>query len=136
MSRAGRAGHTGPMALEAPLVVVVEDDASMRAAIERMLRLDGIAALGLGSAEAFVAHRFDVLPACAVIDVNLAAVSGLTLQAWLAVDRPELPVVMVTGRNDDEVRRVALDQGCVAFLVKPFSGTALLDAVRRGLGGT
>lgn len=123
------------MALQGALVAVVEDDASMREAIERMLRLDGIAAVGVNSADAFIAGHFDVAPACAVIDVNLGAVSGLTLQAWLAVDRPDLPVVMITGRNSDEVRRLAMEQGCVAFLVKPFTGQALIDAVRLGIGG-
>ena len=123
------------MALQGALVAVVEDDASMREAIERMLRLDGFNAVGLNSAEAFVARRFDASPACAVIDVNLGAVSGLTLQAWLAVDAPSLPVVMITANDGEDVRRKARAQGCVAFLVKPFTGDALIEAVRLGLAG-
>ena len=106
----------------------------MREAIERMLRLEGLTVVGVNSVEAFIAARFADPPACAVIDVNLGAVSGLTLQAWLAVDAPGLPVVMISANDREEVRRTAREQGCIAFLVKPFTGEALIGAVRQGLG--
>lgn len=121
------------MTEEPALVAVIEDDAAMRHAIERVLRLGGFGCVAVPSAEAYIALRFDTPPACAVIDVNLGAVSGLTLQAWLAVDSPALPVVMITADDSEALRRTALAQGCAGFLVKPFAGDVLVEAIRSGI---
>ena len=115
------------------LVAVVEDDASMRHAIERMLRVSGFGCVGFDSAEAYLAARFDAVPDCAVIDINLGAIGGLELQSMLSAEGASLPVVAITALESDAVRHAAIEQGCVAFLVKPFSGAALVDAVRTGL---
>jgi FixJ family two-component response regulator len=113
------------------LVAVVEDDPSMRHAIERLLRVSGMACIGYESAESFLARQSDASPDFAVIDVNLDGADGLQLQARLRAEAPQLPVIVITGRHSEAVRGAALAQGCVAYMVKPFSGTELIDAIRR-----
>lgn len=121
---------------ERALIVVIEDDEAMRQAIDRVLRFGGFNCVTAPSAEAYIALRFEAPPACAVIDVNLGAVSGLTLQAWLAIDSPALPVVMITADDSEALRRTALEQGCVAFLVKPFAGDALVEAIQSSIASS
>jgi FixJ family two-component response regulator len=113
------------------LVAVVEDDPSMRHAIERLLRVSGMACIGYESAESFLAGQGDASPDFAVIDVNLDRADGLQLQARLRAEAPRLPVIVITGRHSEAVRGAALAQGCVAYMVKPFSGNELIDAIRR-----
>jgi len=113
------------------LVAVVDDDPSMRHAIERLLRVSGMACIGYQSAESFLAGQGEVSPDFAVIDINLDGADGLQLQAQLRVEAPQLPVIVITGRHSEAVRGAALAQGCVAYMVKPFSGAELIDAIRR-----
>ncbi len=79
------------------LVAVVEDDPSMRHAIERLLRVSGMACIGYESAESFLAEQREASPDFAVIDVNLDGADGLQLQARLKAAAPELPVIVITG---------------------------------------
>jgi len=113
------------------LVAVVEDDPSMRHAIERLLRVSGMACFGYESAESFIAGQREATPDFAVIDVNLDGTDGLQLQARLRAEAPQLPIIVITGRHSEAVRGAALAQGCVAYMVKPFSGIELIDAIRR-----
>jgi FixJ family two-component response regulator len=113
------------------LVAVVEDDPSMRHAIERLLRVSGMACIGYESAESFIAGQREATPDFAVIDVNLDGTDGLQLQARLRAEAPQLPIIVITGRHSEAVRGAALAQGCVAYMVKPFSGNELIDAIRR-----
>ena len=113
------------------LVAVVEDDPSMRHAIERLLRVSGMACIGYESAESFIAGQREATPDFAVIDVNLDGTDGLQLQARLRAEAPQLPIIVITGRHSEAVRGAALAQGCVAYMVKPFSGIELIDAIRR-----
>lgn len=113
------------------LVAVVEDDLSMRHAIERLLRVSGMACIGYESAESFLAGQREASPDLAVIDVNLDGADGLQLQARLRAEAPQLPVIVITGRHSEAVQGAALAQGCVAYMVKPFSGTELIDVIRR-----
>jgi len=119
------------MQVRSALVAVIEDDASMRHAIERLLRVSGMTCIGYESAESFLAEQREASPDFAVIDVNLNGADGLQLQARLKATAPELPVIVITGRHSESVRDTALAQGCVAYMVKPFSGTELIDAIRR-----
>jgi len=119
------------MHVRSTLVAVVDDDPSMRHAIERLLRVTGMACVGYESAETFLAVHADAWPDCAVIDVNLDGADGLQLQARLKAAAPELPLIIITGRHCAAVRAAALAQGCVAYMVKPFSGADLIEAIRR-----
>jgi FixJ family two-component response regulator len=118
------------------VVAVVEDDPSMRHAIERLLRIAGLACLGYESAEDFIAGHAHAWPDIAVIDVNLGGADGLQLQGRLQAMAPSLPVVIITGRHSDAVRGAALSRGCAAYMVKPFSGSVLVDVIRRALAAT
>ena len=118
------------MQMRKTLVAVVDDDPSMRHAIERLLRVSGMACIGYESAESFLVEQGGASPDFVVIDVDLYATDGLQLQARLKAKAPHLPIIVITGRHSEAVRSVALAQGCVAYMVKPFSGTALVDAIR------
>ena len=115
------------------LVAVVEDDASLRVAIERLLRGAGWSCVGYASAEDFAARRDGAAPDCAIVDIHLGATNGLALQARLEKSAPTLPVIIVTAHDQALLRRQAVEQGCAAYLVKPFDGATLVDAVRAAL---
>ena len=117
-----------------PAVFVVDDDLSVRRALQRLFRSAGYGVETFSSAIDFLAH--DVLPesGCVVLDIRMPGISGLDLQRQLASARPHLAVVVITGHADDETRRRMLDGGAVAVVYKPFDDEVLLDAVARALG--
>jgi FixJ family two-component response regulator len=115
-----------------PLVAVVDDDASIRKALRRMLRASGYAVETFESAAEFLAQS-SLLPACLVLDVRMPETSGLDLQRQLAESHPALPVVMITGHGSEAVRDRAVAAGAVAVLDKPFHDRRLLDAIERAL---
>lgn len=111
------------------LVGIVDDDESVRNSISSLLRSAGFQALVFGSAEAFLdsgrIHETDGL----VLDVKMPGLSGLELQRRLRDMKCSVPIVFVTAHADDDVRRIALDQGAIAFFGKPFSDEALLNTL-------
>jgi FixJ family two-component response regulator len=115
------------------LVSIVDDDHSVRQAIESLIRSVGLRAETYGSTEEFVdcGHLTDV--ACLILDVRLPGKSGLELQRELNRGTYKIPIVFVSAQSDDEMRRQALSQGAVEFLYKPFSEESLLDAVDAAL---
>ena len=115
-----------------PLVAVVDDDASSRKALRRLLRAAGYAVETFESAAEFLA-RSSFLPACLVVDIRMPETSGLDLQRQLAGSRPELPIVMITGHGSADVRERAVAAGAVAVLDKPFDDRALLAAINLAL---
>jgi FixJ family two-component response regulator len=116
------------------VVIVVEDDRSMSQAMERVLRLGGLAPVMFASAEDFLESVRENLAACMVIDVQLPGLNGIALRDRLARAGPMPPVIFITAFDNPEVRAQASRGGPCAFLSKPFSGTALLETVR-GLSG-
>lgn len=125
----------GPLALTTtqPMVLVVDDDASVRKALRRLFRSAGYDVEMFATGVEFLAHRPPQAPACLVLDVRMPGISGLDLQQQLATSNPGLPVVVITGHGDEDVRRRALDAGAAAILYKPFDDQALLDAVARAI---
>jgi FixJ family two-component response regulator len=111
-------------------VVVVDDDPSMLAAIERLLRANGFNVRAHESAEALRAHGSLNNAVCLVLDINLGAESGLEVRRRLRRSGVSLPVIFITASDRDETREAAIDAGCLAYLRKPFSGQSLVDAVR------
>jgi FixJ family two-component response regulator len=111
-------------------VVVVDDDPSMLAAIERLLRAHGFEVQVHESAAAFRASGKLTNAVCLVLDINLGDESGLELRRRLQRSGISLPVIFITASDRDETRKAALDAGCLAYLRKPFSGQSLVDAVR------
>ena len=113
----------------APLVILVDDDASMARAMGRILEVGGMRPLAFSSAEALLAH----LPADAegiVIDVQLPGMDGLALYRKLRALGAAYPAVFVSAQHEAEARVRALDPSCV-FLEKPFAGRVLLEAMKR-----
>lgn len=114
------------------LVYVVDDDASVRAALESLLRSAGFTAQCFASASEFLARLPSTAPACLILDLRLPEGSGLDLQRELA-DREPMPIVFITGHGDIPTSVRAIKAGAVEFLPKPFQDDDLLAAVEQAL---
>ena len=133
-----RRGHPNarldrPVIATPPLVSVVDDDESVRESLPELLCELGFAAEAFASGEEFLASDHVGRTRCLVLDVAMAGMSGPELQAELARRGRAIPVVFITAQQDESVRRRLLAAGAVACLFKPFSDTALLDAVNTAL---
>jgi len=119
-----------------PLIAVVDDDHSIRESLGGLFRSVGFAAQGFCSAAALL--QSDDLPRtdCVILDVRMPGMSGLELQRQLVASHPDVPVIFMTAHDDARTRSQALSGGAAAYLIKPFSEEALLDAVRAALGTT
>jgi len=113
-------------------VYVVDDDASVREAMQDLLSSFGLHVLTFGSAAEYVATTHSAEPACLVLDVELPDINGLDLQHQLANgDHP--PIVFITGHGDIPSSVRAIKAGAVDFLPKPFTPEQLLTAINTGL---
>jgi FixJ family two-component response regulator len=113
---------------EPPKIVVVDDDDSFRRAVARLIGLWGYNTCTFGSVEEYL--RRGIEPDCIVLDVHMAGMSGLELQASLAGRRKTIPIIFVTAMDDPATRQRALDAGAVAYLEKPFEDYRLLEALQ------
>jgi FixJ family two-component response regulator len=111
------------------LVSVVDDDESVRESLPDLLREFGFAAEVFASAEEFLASDCVCRTGCLILDVAMPGMSGPDLQRELALRRQEIPIVFITAHRDETVRPRLLEQGAVECLFKPFSDTALRDAL-------
>ena len=111
--------------MHAGLVAIVEDDAIARNALGRLLNAGGFEPALFDSAEKFMAERHREW-LCVIADVQLTGMSGLDLQKTLQSEASPVPIIVITGHRADAVRERAEQAGCLAFLSKPFSGTAIL----------
>jgi len=115
------------------VVFVVDDDASMRDAISRLLNAVGLTVQTFASAREFLNRRLPDVPGCVVLDVRLPGLSGLDLQREMVEKGIHIPVVFITGHGDIPMSVQAMKAGAVEFLTKPFRDQDLLDAVRSGI---
>ena len=123
-----------PAGAERPIVFVVDDDASMRDALEDLIRSVGLEVQLFGSPQEFLQARLPQdTPGCLVLDVRLPGQSGLDFQRGLAGAGIELPVVFITGHGDIPMSVRAMKAGAVEFLTKPFRDQDLLDAIQAGI---
>jgi len=111
--------------MHAGQVAVVEDDAIARNALGRLLNAGGFEPTLFDSAETFMPQRHREW-LCVIADVQLTGMSGIDLQCTLRLEASTVPVIVITGHRADAVRERAERAGCLAFLPKPFSGTAIL----------
>jgi FixJ family two-component response regulator len=111
------------------VVLVVEDDASMREAIETLLSVAGFSAVLYGSAEEILAADVGELPFCVISDLNLPVMSGLDLLTELRRRSGQARVIIITAYDSAPTRAEALRRGAVQYLAKPFPGSALLAAI-------
>jgi len=120
----------------AETIYVVDDDASMRIALDRMFRCAGFAVKTFDSPSAFLSHNHDAAPCCAVLDLRMPALDGLALQARLREAGRMLPVVFITGHGDVLTSVRAMKTGAIDFIEKPFENEDLIAAVRRALAAS
>ncbi len=121
------------MTPEIALVCVVDDDVSVRRAVQRLLRAAGYRVRVFASPIEFLAHDTAPDPDCAVVDIRMPGLGGFEMYERLRASGRSLPVVFITGHGDDTLAATAMQAGAVAFLAKPFGDTALLEAVARAV---
>jgi FixJ family two-component response regulator len=121
------------MSEERPVVFVVDDDPSMRRALETLLRSVGHEVRLFSSADEFMHAERPDAPGCLVLDVRLPGMSGLTFQQELAKAGVALPVIFISGHGDVPMTVRAMKAGAVEFLTKPFDDQVLLDAIHAAI---
>jgi FixJ family two-component response regulator len=115
------------------MVVVVEDDESYRAAVQRLLKSAGLPVRSFASAEDFLKSGQQQETGCLIADIQMPGMSGLDLQAKLNAEHCPIPIIFITAHGDEEMRLQAMRGGAVKFLAKPFDGAILLESVRVAL---
>ena len=115
------------------MVFVVDDDVSVREALESLVRSAGFEVETFASAQGFLDHRKADKPSCLVLDVRLPGLSGLDLQKRIIEANREIPIIFITGHGDVPTSVRAMKAGAVEFLTKPFSDQDLLDAIGQAI---
>ncbi len=113
-----------------PVVFVVDDDISVRESLELLIRNAGWQPELLATAQEFLARPRVLGPSCLVLDVTLPGLNGLELQARIASERTDMPIIFITGHGDVPTSVQAMKAGAVEFLTKPFGDGVLLTAIR------
>ena len=121
------------MKITHPLVSVVDDDESVRESLPDLLSEFGYAVRAFSSAEEFLASDCVDLTKCLILDIAMPGMTGPGLQRELKLRRKEIPIVFITAHGDNTVRPRLLEQGAVECLFKPFSDTALREALNAAL---
>ena len=114
-------------------VFVIDDDPSVREAIDSLIRSVGINVRTFASAQEFMTSKRPDAPACLVLDVRMPGLSGLDLQRELAIAGIRIPVIFITGHGDIPMSVRAMKAGAVEFLTKPFRDQDLLDAISQAI---
>src|SRR6266853_1691662 len=115
------------------LVAIVDDDDSVRIALEGLLKSAGLPARAFESAEEFIKSGQQSQVACLIADIRMPGMSGLELQGKLNAENCRIPIVFITAHGDEKMRMQALRAGAVEFMAKPFNDEALLESVRAAL---
>jgi FixJ family two-component response regulator len=118
----------------APIVFVVDDDASVRRSLSRLLKSDGYQVEVFASASEFLSSTSrNISPACLVLDMSMPGLTGIDLQEHLAALKSLLPIIFITGHGDIPTSVRAMKGGAVDFLPKPFDDSDLLAAVAKAI---
>ena len=121
------------MMITRSLVSVVDDDESVRESLPDLLREFGYAARTFSSAEEFLASDCVDQTRCLMLDIGMPGMTGPDLQRELKLRRQQIPIVFITAHRDEAIRTRVLEEGAVECLFKPFSDTALLEALSAAL---
>jgi len=121
------------MVEERAVVFVIDDDPSMRLALEDLVSTVGLEVHAFAAPQEFLQSKLPDAPACLVLDVRLPGMSGLTFQKELAKKGLALPVIFITGHGDIPMSVRAMKAGAVEFLTKPFHDQDLLDAIHAAI---
>jgi FixJ family two-component response regulator len=116
-----------------PVVYVVDDDVSVREALEAMIHFAGLRAETYACAQDFLVRPRARVPSCLVLDVMLPDLSGLDLQHLIAAERTDTPIIFITGYGDVPMTVQAMKAGAVEFFTKPFDDQVLLDSIRHAI---
>jgi len=116
-----------------PLIAVVDDDQSIREALENLISSVGFEVKLFASAEEYLDSDTPSQTDCAILDVRLPGITGLELQQRLVAEEQSIPVIVITAQGDDKTHDEAVAAGAIAFLKKPVTEAALLSAVESAL---
>ncbi len=117
-----------------PLISVVDDDVSVREALQSLLWSVGFAVKVFASAEEFLKSDYLRDTGCLILDVRMPGMNGIELHRHLVASRSEVPVIFITAHGSEQgARSRAISDGAIDYLTKPFSEDALLNAVRKAL---
>lgn len=117
------------MATNAPCIYVVDDDASIRRALKRLIASNGLPVETFGSAAEFLESHNSGSIGCLITDLRMPGMTGLDLQKKLALLGWALPVIFITAHDDENARKEALENGAVAWFMKPVNEDDLMMAV-------
>jgi len=117
------------------LVLVVDDDPGTLRGVRRLLREYGYDSVLFPSAEAFQDHDDFEAAICIILDINLADQSGIELRRRLRAAGISVPVTFITGNDTPAVRSAALESGCLAYLIKPFTAKSLIEPLEKASAG-
>jgi len=120
-------------AADSSTVFVIDDDASVRIAIQELLKSVGLRSQSFASAPEFLAKLPEPGPGCLVLDVRLPGLSGIDFQRQLADAGVQIPIIFITGHGDIPMSVKAMKSGAMEFLTKPFRDQDLLDAIQQAL---
>jgi len=115
------------------LVAIVDDDESVQSALQDLIEPDGLSTLCFGSAEQFLDSEARYKAACLIADIRMPGMSGLELQAKLKAEGCRIPIIFITAHGDSEMRTLAMGDGAVEFLTKPFNDGVLLEVINAAL---
>ena len=118
---------------DSPRVFIVDDDARMRAATQRLLKSIGLYSESFGTPEDFLQCKLPDSPCCLILDVRLPGMSGLDVQRKLTEVGAQIPVIFITGHGDIPMTVKAMKSGAVEVLTKPFRDQDLIDAIQQAL---
>ena len=116
-----------------PTVIIVDDDARMRAAMQRLLKTVGLYSESFATPQEFLRQKLPDSPTCLVLDVRLPGMSGLEVQRQLNEAGTQIPIIFITSHGDIPMTVKAMKSGAVEFLTKPFRDQDLLDAIHQAL---
>ena len=125
--------YKGRSATERPLLSVVDDDESLRESLPDLIHEFGFAARAFSSAEEFLSSGCAGDTSCLILDMVMPGMSGPELHQELKSRGQQIPVIFITGQRDEAIRPRVLKQGAAGFLLKPFSDSALLAAIKTAL---
>jgi len=118
------------MPSEVPIVAAVDDDFRVRESIKSLLESAGYAPVVFSSAEDFLQSATLATATCVISDVRMPGMDGIGLQRRIRLERPTLPVILISAHYNPEIRQKAIDEGAVDVLYKPFDATDLLKIIQ------
>lgn len=121
---------------QVPVISIIDDDASVRAATKRLVRSLGYIAYTFASADDFLQSPQVDTTSCVITDIQMPGMSGVELQRLLRAQGRRLPIIFVTAFPEESVRARALDAGAVCFLTKPVNGSTLIKCLAAAVDGS